>query len=107
MRESRYQSKVLARLRDLFPGCMLLKNDSSYIQGIPDWTLLHGRYWAMLEIKVSATADVQPNQDYYVERLARLGYAAFIYPGNEVDVFNELQQAFSPAGLARVSESKQ
>lgn len=94
MNENRYQNKVLEKLRELFPGCIILKNDSSYLQGIQDFTLLWQKHWAVLEIKKSRTAARQPNQEYYVEQLGRMSFAAFIYPENEEEVFDALQQAF-------------
>jgi len=87
----------------MFPGCVLLKNDSGYRQGIPDWTLFWGPYWAMLEIKDSATANTQPNQPYYVRKMNEMGFAAFIYPEIEEEVLAALQQAFASRGSTLVS----
>lgn len=98
MRESKFQRKVLNRLRDEFPGCMVLKNDSGYIQGIPDYLVLYKHMWAALEIKASAGATRQPNQPYYVEHMDEMAYAAFIYPENEEEVFRGLQSAFGLGG---------
>lgn len=103
MLESQYQAQVIKKLRDLFPGCIVLKNDSSYIQGIPDLTILYGLMWATLEVKVSATAKEQPNQRYYVELMHSMSFSAFIYPEIEEEVLHELQQAFEPKGHPRIS----
>lgn len=94
MRESVYQAKLIQRLRVLFPGCLVLKNDSSYLQGIPDLTVFWGRNWAMLEVKPSVNAPHEPNQDWYVETMNAQGFAAFIYPENEKEVLSALQAAF-------------
>ena len=53
MTEAQYQKTVVRTLKDLFPGCVVIKNDPAYQQGIPDWTILFGQCWAMLEIKKS------------------------------------------------------
>jgi hypothetical protein len=101
--EAQYQSKVIRKLKRMFPGCILLKNDSSYLQGVPDWTLLYGPCWAMLEIKASLSARRQPNQQYYITKLQEMSFAAFVCPENEGDVLDELQAAFESCGRACVS----
>jgi hypothetical protein len=95
MLERVYQRGLIQELKRRFPGCVILKNDSSYLQGIPDLTVLSGTSWAMLETKVSEDAHHQPNQEYYVELLNEMSFAAFIYPENEEDVLRELQQTFT------------
>lgn len=87
----------------MFPGCIVLKNDSQYRQGMLDLTLLWELHWAALEVKISKDASTQPNQDYYIERLGAMSFAAYIYPENEEEVLNALQQAFKPPRRARVS----
>jgi hypothetical protein len=103
MAESAFQKKFIRRLRRTFPGCELVKNDSGYLQGIPDWTLYVGPYYAMLEIKDSLTAKKQPNQEHYVEKFREMGFAAFVCPENEEEVLTALQEAFSPRRTACVS----
>jgi hypothetical protein len=103
MLESTYQAYLIKKLRDLFPGCFIMKNDSAYIQGVPDLTILYGLMWAVLEVKTSATAKERPNQRYYVMQLNDMSFAAFIYPENEEEVLRELQQAFEPEGHPRIS----
>ena len=77
-----------------FPGCLVMKNDSAYIQGIPDWTILYKDKWAVLEAKREANANKQPNQDYYVEKLNDMSYSRFVYPENKDEVINELHKIF-------------
>ncbi len=103
MRESVYQSKIIKKLKVLFPGCVVLKNDSSYIQGVPDLTVLYNDCWAMLEVKASAKAEEQPNQRHYVEQLDGMSFAAFVYPENEEEVMDELQLAFGSRRQAFIS----
>lgn len=92
MRENRFQARLIKRLYRMFPGCLVLKNDAQYLQGIPDLLILHGRSWAVLETKVR-NRD-QPNQEYYVGMLNDMSFAAFIDPSNEEDVLDALQHAF-------------
>lgn len=105
MLERDYQASLIRKLKSVFPGCIVLKNDSAYKQGIPDLLILWNEHWAALEVKVSAKARVQPNQRYYVEQMHEMSFAAFIYPENEEDVFHDLQQAFAYRRRSRVSKS--
>lgn len=106
MQERDYQAKLIKRLHSEFPGIVVFKNDSSYMQGIPDLTLLYLDRWAVLEVKKDRKASRRPNQTFYIDQLNRMSYAAFIYPENEEDIFDELQQAFQPGRKARLSEPK-
>ena len=94
MKESDYQHKLIKKLEKMFPGCEIMKNDSSYIQGIPDLTILYKNHWATLEVKISEKADHQYNQDYYVEKHRNMSYSAFIFPENEEEILNELESVF-------------
>lgn len=100
--ERDYQAALIERLRDLFPGCFILKNDSGYLQGVPDLLVLFRDRWAMLEVKPYANATQQPNQDYYITELNKMSFAAFIFPENEEDVLHDLQQAFQSRRKARL-----
>lgn len=92
MRESTFQRRVLQRLRETFPGCIVLKNDASYFQGIPDYIVLYGPRWAALEIKQAHNSARQPNQAHWVRQMNSMSYSAFIFPGNEDHIFDELQR---------------
>ena len=95
MRESEFQSKLIKELKELLPGCIVLKNDPDYIQGIPDLLILHNDRWAALEVKKDKKAKHRPNQDYYVERMNQMSYSAFVFPENKEDVLDDLEQALS------------
>ena len=69
MLENKFQAKLIKELKDTFPGCIVMKNDSSYIQGIPDLLVLYKDKWASLECKKSADERKRPNQDHYVEKM--------------------------------------
>lgn len=103
MRESEYQQGLVKRIKQRFPGAIVIKNDSGLIQGIPDLTVLFKRNWAMLEVKAAEDSPVQPNQEYYIELFDELSFAAFIYPENEEEVLDAIQQSFQPRRKARVS----
>ena len=90
--ERDFQRNLIKELKDIFVGCIIMKNDSSYIQGIPDLLILYKDRWAALEVKKSATASHRPNQEYYVNKMDEMSYASFIYPENKEAVLDELQQ---------------
>jgi hypothetical protein len=101
MLENAYQAELIKRIKRLLPGCVVLKNDTGYMQGIPDLTILWKKHWACLEVKKSRRSPEQPNQDWYVNTLDSMSFAAFIYPENEEDVLHDLQQAFGVGGASR------
>ena len=92
--ESKFQKDLMDEIKKEFPGCLVMKNDSAYMQGIPDWTILYKDKWAVLEAKREANANKQPNQDYYVEKLNDMSYSRFVYPENKDEVINELRRFF-------------
>lgn len=91
--ERDFQAKLIKELKVMFKGCIIVKNDPNYIQGIPDLLILYNDRWAALEVKKSATAHHQPNQEYYVNLMDQMSFAAFIYPENKEEILYELQQA--------------
>ena len=92
--ESKFQKELIDEIREQYPGCIILKNDSGYIQGFPDWTILYKDKWAVLETKRSKNAPKQPNQEYYVSQLNSMSFSRFVYPENKEEVLNELRKAF-------------
>lgn len=94
MRESTYQARLIRKLKARYPGCIVLKNDADYLQGFLDLTVLYGRHWAALEVKVSLRAPYQPNQEYYIEICNEMSFAAMICPENEEEVLHELDKTF-------------
>lgn len=92
--EKDFQSKLIRELKTMFEGCIVLKLDPIYIQGIPDLLILYKDRWASLECKKKSKAKKQPNQEYYVGLMDRMSFARFISPQNKEDVLHDLQQAF-------------
>lgn len=91
--ERDFQAKLIKELKVMFKGCIIVKNDPNYIQGIPDLLILYNDRWAALEVKKSEHAHHQPNQEYYVDLMNQMSFAAFIYPENKEEILYELQQA--------------
>src|SRR5690348_10999014 len=103
MKESAYQKKVIDKIKTMFPGCFVLKNDPSQNQGIPDVLILFKKKWAMLEFKKTPKASQQPNQSFFVELFNKMSFAAFINPQNEELVLSDLQSALGLNRQARIS----
>lgn len=98
MTEAQFQTRLIADLKRIFPGCEIQKMDASYQQGFPDLLILWRDKWAVLEVKKAPTANSQPNQDFYIEKLGHMSFAAYIYPENKKEVLSALQQAFKSSG---------
>lgn len=105
VRENNFQANLILELTDLFPGCMILKNDPCYIQGIPDLIILYKNKWAALECKRSLVEPYQPNQEYYIRLLDDMSFASMICPENREAVLDELQFAFRTRRSTRVPKS--
>ena len=94
MLESQFQSKLIKELKKLFPGCIVMKSDSGYLQGIPDLLILFNDKWAALECKQHEKKKKQPNQEYYVGKMDEMSFSRFICPENKEEVLHDLQQSF-------------
>ena len=103
-RESKFQADLIDELHDLFPGCIVLKNDANYIQGFPDLTILYQDKWAVLECKRGLREPYQPNQEYYLEVLNDMSFSSMSCPENREAVFYELQLTFSYRRVTRISK---
>lgn len=98
MTESQYQGKLIKKIQKLLPGCVILKNDPSWVQGIPDILILFLNKWAVLEVKFEEDSRRRPNQEYYIGLLDEMSFASFIAPHNEEDVLYALQESFGLIG---------
>lgn len=94
MLESKFQRMLIKKLESMFDGCLVLKNDPNFIQGIPDLMILHHNKWAALEVKKECASKHQTNQDWYVDKMNGMSFARFISPDNEEEVLHELYGFF-------------
>lgn len=84
--------RLNARLFGLMPK--ILRLDPTLNRSIPDYIILCGDNWALLEFKKSKDANKQPNQNYYVQLFNEMSYASFVYPENSEEVINDLERLF-------------
>lgn len=106
MLENQFKTGLVKELKARFPGCMVIHADPNEIQGIPDLLVLYEDTWAALEGKRSQKASHRPNQDYYVEKMDQMSFAAFIYPENKEEILDELERSFEAHRTARISGSQ-
>ena len=93
MLESKFQAKLIKEIKETLPGCIVIKTDPNYIQGMPDLLILHKDKWASLENKRSANAKKQPNQQYYVDKMNEMSFSRFVCPENKEAVLSDLYKA--------------
>lgn len=94
MKESLFQKNLIRELKERYPGCLVMKNDANYIQGIPDLTILYNNKWAALECKKSDKAIRQPNQEYYLAKMKSMSFASLISPDIHDAVLKQLDHFF-------------
>ena len=96
-KEGSFQDQLISIIEnETLPNSIVLKNDSSYIQGFPDLTVLaENGFVVILECKRSENEKYQPNQEHYLKYCSEvLGYyTATIYPENAEEILYEIQQA--------------
>lgn len=106
MLESVFKTKLIKEIESIFPSCIIVHLDPNDIQGIPDILILYKDKWAALEGKKNKNSSHQPNQEYYVEVMNDMSFAAFIYPENKEEVLYELHEAFTSRRSTRFPKRK-
>ena len=105
-KESEFQSGLIKELKSMFKGCLVMKLDARYINGIPDLLILYKDKWATLECKKNESSSKRPLQPYYVELMNKMSFSRFINPENKEEVLHDLQQAFGSTRTTRVPRGK-
>ena len=93
-RENKIQGDLIPELEKRYPGCIVLKNDAGYKQGIPDLTVMYHDKYAMLETKRNEKASYRPNQEFYLKLFNSWSFGRRIEPENKEEVLNELDAFF-------------
>jgi len=102
--ERDFQKHLVDRIEHELKNAFVLKNDSSYIQGIPDLLVLFRNMWATLEVKRSLDEGYEPNQEYYIAEMNAMSFSAMICPENEEEVLHALFTAFRTGRLPRLPQ---
>jgi hypothetical protein len=100
--ESDFKKKLINQIMQEYPGAIVLKNDASFINGIPDHLVLFRNRWAAFEAKRDIDSPHRPNQPYWVKKMDEMSLAAFVYPQNKEWFLNELQHTLRPKRSARL-----
>ena len=93
-RENVVQGNLIKEIEERYPGCIVLKNDANYKQGIPDLTVMYHDKYAMLETKKDKDSSFRPNQETYLRLFDNWSFAKRIQPENKEEVLNELDAFF-------------
>lgn len=101
MLESKFQAETIKMIRKMLPGCIIMKTNPNYLQGIPDTLVLFGPRWALIEFKRSENEPFQPNQEWYIEHLNAMSYSTMMCPENRKMKLDELQYALRTGGPTR------
>lgn len=95
MNEREFQAWLIKELKRRFPNCLVIKTDPTYIQGLPDLLILYKDCWAALEVKRSADAHHQPNQEYYIDKMNKMSFAEFIFPEIAEEILDAMEDFFN------------
>lgn len=93
-RENSFQAGLIKEIKERYEGCIVLKNDANYKQGIPDLTIFYKDHYALLESKKDENASFRPNQEMYLTLFDKWAFARRIEPSNKEEVLNELDTFF-------------
>lgn len=93
MTEAKFKTELKKEIEKRLPGSIVMYLNPNDIQGIPDLHVLYGSRWASLEAKKSKNEPHRPNQDYYVDKMNGMSFAAFIFPENKEEVLDAMERA--------------
>ena len=92
--ESKFQGDLIKELKERFPGCLVIKSDPEFRNGIPDLFIFYRNKWAALECKRASNSKHRPLQDYYVDLCNEMSFSRFIFPENKGEVLDDLERSF-------------
>lgn len=98
--ESDFQADLIIEIKEMFPGAIVLKNDSGAQQGIPDLTVFWYSRYAILEVKRSRHEPYRPNQEWFLEKFGQWTFSATIYPENREEILEALEADFSQLDIS-------
>ena len=105
--ERDFQRGLIKELKERYPEGYILKNDSGYLQGFPDLTILMpGGWWGVLEVKKDSEAPYRPNQQYHLKRTSNMSFSATINPENKEEVLDAMEKSYKRSSRRRARVSK-
>lgn len=94
MLESKFKTQLIKDIEALLPGAMVFHlNPVMDGRGIPDLIVHYQGRCGFLEGKQHGNSSKRPGQDYYISKLSKEGFAAFIDQENKQEVLDALQRA--------------
>ena len=98
--EGKFKTKLKQEIMERLPGSMVFYLNPNDIPGIPDLEVLYQDRWAVLEAKNSEAEyyrdlkrDEKLAQQYYVDKMNKMSFAAFIFPENKEELLNAMETA--------------
>ena len=98
--EGKFKTELKNEIMERLPGSMVFYLNPNDIKGIPDMGVLYESRWAVLEAKKSEEdykkdlrKPEKQNQSYYVDKMNKMSFAAFIFPENKEEVLNAMESA--------------
>ena len=91
-READFQSKFIARLRKLGCKCYKQQMNATTRAGTPDYIVLVGPVWIMLEFKAHKNSPKRPGQQRNIDYAKEVSFGWFVYPEVEEEVYNEIKR---------------
>ena len=88
--EAKFQNKYIDDLKKAGFKCIRVKASGNSNKGVPDYAVFYKKFWAWLEFKRSADAEVRPGQPENVEWAKNNSWGAFVYPENAEAVLDVL-----------------
>lgn len=92
VKEVDFQSKFISKLRKLGCKCYKQQMNATTRAGTPDYIVLVGPVWIMLEFKRSKNAPKRPGQQQNIDWANEVSFGYFCYPENADEVYNEIKR---------------
>lgn len=89
--ESRLQSKIRKRLKELGCDVLILNPKPGIPRGWEDITFFKEGFWGCIEVKASPTAPYQPGQREMIAKHNKMSWSRRVDPKNWPEVQAELE----------------
>lgn len=90
--EKDFQAKFIARLRKLGCKCYKQQMNATTRAGTPDYIVLIGPVWVMLEFKAHKNSPKRPGQQKNIDWANEQSFGWFVYPENADEVYEAIKR---------------